>query len=254
MEKPVVITHNNQNMIGMLHEASDKKTSPWIIMIQGIGDAKAEKHRMFIKIGRRLANKGINSLRIDLLGYGDSEGDFEDITVSEEINQVITCIDWLKHNKNAKYIGLLGYSLGGCVAACTAARIKEIKTLVLWSPVSNLYWNLLNYIGEEEFLRGLNGKTICIPDGDALKGNFFKELAQIDPVEEIKTYQNPILLIQGASDTAISPINAYRYKESFTNLNSRVHFIEGAGHTYDKLEHEKQLLDLTEEWFAKTLL
>jgi hypothetical protein len=238
----------------MLHESDNVKLNKWVIMIHGIGDTKVEKHRMFVKAARRLAKKGINSLRIDLLGYGDSEGDFEDTTVSEQINQTLTCISWLKENKNASDVGLLGFSLGGCVSACAAARSKEVGTLVLWSPVSSLYWNMLNYMGINTFLDGLDGKTISISDGDELKGDFFKELTEIDPVEEIKSYQNPIMLIQGTADTAILSINAPRYKESFTNSNSRVHMIEGANHTYDNVEHERELLELTERWFVEQFI
>ena len=255
VEKPVIIPYEGQNMVGILHVPDGNKHNAWVIMIHGIGDTKSENHRMFVKIARRLAKRGIGSLRIDLLGYGDSEGEFEDMTISGQIDQTIACVNWIRENYSPDCaIGLLGYSLGGCVCACTASRVDSIKSLVLWSPVSDPFWNMLHYMGEEEFMKGIRGEVVCIPDGDALKGSFFKELNDIDPIREIKSYQEPVLLIHGTNDEGVLPINAYRYKESFANSQSTVHFIEGASHRYDKLEHERELLDLTEEWLIKYLI
>jgi len=255
MEKPVIVPYEGQNMIGILHVPDKSMHNAWVIMVHGIGDTKSENHRMFVKIARRLAKKGIGSLRIDLLGYGDSEGEFEDMTISGQIDQTIACVNWLRENDSHNCtIGLLGYSLGGCVCACAASRAENIKSLVLWSPVSDPYWNMLHYMGEEEFLKGIRGEVMCTPDGDALKGNFFKELNDIDPIRELKSYKEPVLLIHGTLDEGVLPINAYRYKEAFVNHLSKVHFVEGASHRYDNLEHEKELLDFTEEWFTKYLI
>lgn len=254
MEKPVIVPYKGQNMIGMLHIPERTEYNAWVIMVHGIGDTKVENHRMFVKIARRLAKQGIGSLRIDLLGYGDSEGDFEDITISGEIEQTIACIDWLRQEDiSAAKIGLLGYSLGGCVTSCAAVRDNKIETLVLWAPVSDPYWNMLNYMGESEFINGLQGQVICTPDGDALKGEFFKELNEINPIAELKNYNQPTLLIQGTEDEAIIPINARRYEEAFKNPLSKVHYIQGASHRFDRLVHEKELLDLTEKWLIEHL-
>jgi len=254
MEKPVIVPYNGQNMIGILHIPDENRKNAWVIMIHGIGDTKSEHHRMFVKIARRLAKRGIGSLRIDLLGYGDSEGEFENMTISGQIDQTIACVNWLRENYSQNCtIGLLGFSLGGCVCACAASRADNIKTLVLWAPVSDPYWNMLHYMGEVEFMKGIRGETVCIPDGDALQGKFFEELIDIDPVRELKNYKEPVLLIHGTLDEGVLPINAYRYKQAFVNTLSKVYFIEGAGHRFDKLEHEKELLDLTEDWFIKCI-
>lgn len=253
MEKPVIITYQGKNMIGMLHIPDTMDVKPWVVTIHGFADTKVEQHRMFVKIARRLAKHGIGVLRVDLLGSGDSEGDFEDMTVLGEIEQTLAVIEWLRSQPELKVsdIGLLGYSLGGCVSACAAARDGRIKTLVLWAPVATPQYDMMNYFGLENVYRALSGAVVCAPDGDAVNSLFFEGLDKINPIEEISNMDQPILLVQGTMDQAIVPFNAHRYKSCFRNEQSRVHYIEGAGHRFDTLEHESELLNVTEKWFLE---
>lgn len=252
MEKPVVIPYHGQNMIGMLHVPESIKLGAWNIMVHGFADNKVEHHRMFVKFARRMAKRGIGVLRIDLIGSGDSEGDFEDMTVSGEISQTLSVIDWLRGQSelNVSKIGLLGYSLGGMVASYAAVRAEGIQTLALWAPVSEGLLNMVNYFGLEKVYKGLAGDTVGAPDGDAVKGEFFKELGQFDSAKELEKFEQPVLLVQGTKDQAALPVNAQRFEKAFRNSLSRVHYIGGASHRFDTIEHEKELLCVTEEWMA----
>lgn len=256
MEKPIVIPYQGQNMIGMLHVPENIKLGAWIIMIHGFADNKVEHHRMFVKFARRMAKRGIGILRIDLIGSGDSEGDFEDMTVSGEISQTLFVIDWLRGQPelNASKVGLLGYSLGGLVSTYAAVRAKGIHTLALWAPISEGLLNMVNYFGLEKVYSGLAGNTVCAPDGDAINGEFFKEIGRFDSAKELEKFEQPVLLVQGTKDQAALPVNAQRFEKAFRNPLSKVHYIDGAGHRFDTIEQEKELLSVTEEWMAKQLL
>lgn len=255
MEKPVIIPYKGKNMIGILHIPEKAGNGSWVVTIHGFADTKVEHHRMFVKIARRMARHGIGVLRIDLLGSGDSEGDFEDMTVSNEISQTLAVIDWLRGQAELKVskVGLLGFSLGGLVVSCAAVRDEQIQTLALWAPVSEGLLNMVNYFGLENVYKGLAGDTVGAPDGDAIKGQFFKELGQFDPAVELEKFKQPVLLVQGTKDQAVLPFNAQRFAKAFRNPLSRVHYIDGAGHRFDTIEHEKELLDVTEEWLFMRL-
>lgn len=256
MERPVVIPYEGKNMIGMIHVPGSIVKGSWIIMIHGFADSKVEHHRMFVKFARRMANRNIGVLRIDLVGSGDSEGEFEDMTVSGEILQTLAVIGWLRGQSelNASNISLLGYSLGGLVSSYAAVRAGGIKALALWAPISEGMLNMVNYFGLENVYKGLAGETVCAPDGDAVKGQFFKELGQFDPTVELGKFEQPVLLVQGTGDLSALPVNAKRFEKAFRNPSSKVHYIDGAGHRFSTIEHERELLSVTEEWMAGQLL
>ncbi|ATW25080.1 alpha/beta hydrolase [Candidatus Formimonas warabiya] len=256
-EEQVSIPCQHQNMAGILHIPGIQDIPAWIVMLHGFADDKVEKHRMFVKLGRRLAAQGFGALRFDFLGCGDSEGDLEDATIAGYIEQALQALDWLRKRpqtgKDTK-IGLLGYSLGGAVAACAAPLDGGIDTLALWAPASNLYRNVANYVGEENLRRGLAGAWVDSPDGDRVGPHFFQGLRDVDPVAEIKKYPQETLLIQGTQDQVIFPVDAMRYQQAFRHPESRVHYIQGAGHRFDTYLHEQELLDETVCWFAAKLI
>lgn len=256
MEKPIIVPWQGKNMIGMLHFPENYGEGAWVVTVHGFADTKVEHHRMFVKIARRLAKNGIGVLRIDLLGSGDSEGDFDDMTVTGEISQVLAVIDWLRRQPELKVskVGLLGFSLGGLIASYAAVRAEGVQALALWAPVSDGLLCMVNYFGLENVYKVLIDGVVGAPDGDTVKGTFFRDLGQYDAAAELEKYIQPVLLIQGTKDQAVLPVNAQRYEKAFRNPSSRVHYIEGAGHRFDTIEHEKELLDVTEEWMTGQLL
>jgi hypothetical protein len=90
--------------------------------------------------------------------------------------------------------------------------------------------------------------------GDAIKGEFFKEIGRLDSARELEKFEQPVLLVQGTKDQAALPVNAQRFEKAFRNPLSKVHYIDGAGHRFDTIEHEKELLSVTEEWMTEQLL
>ena len=253
MEEPVVIPHKGKQMFGILHTPDDKNAKAIIINIHGFVGNKIAPHRMLVKVARRLVNNGFAVLRFDFLGAGDSEGDYEDMTISSEIEEALTAIEWVKNRPEfkRKKRALLGYSMGGCIAACCSNRARDIETTVLWSAISNPFWNFSYLIGED-FKKGLRGEEISF-EGNVLGKEFFKELKDLDPVEELGKFNRPVLIVQAEEDEQVQPLNALAYKDVFKHNSSKVYYIKDAGHLYDLPRQEEELLELTVEWFKKYL-
>jgi exosortase A-associated hydrolase 2 len=83
---------------------------------------------------RRLAAEGFWVLQIDLLGCGDSSGDFADARWNLWIRDVSAAVDWLKERVHA--VSLWGLRLGALLAA-DIARNPPVRMdhLLLWQPV-----------------------------------------------------------------------------------------------------------------------
>jgi hypothetical protein len=187
-----------------------------------------------------MAEQGIATLRIDFRGSGQSEGDYIMTTFETQISDAIASIDYVTENLrdqvDTKNIGLLGFSQGGLVAACTAARDSRVDSVMLWSPVSHppmVYENLLTKEKMKEGLSLPQGGwalfSIYVNDTYAywdvpLGKAFFDQIFQVAPLTELsKGYNGPLMALCGQKDPIIWPqphqSELYlRYHEGFEKL------------------------------------
>lgn len=219
--------------------SNDKETL--ILFCHGFVGHKITPHRMAPNLSRKLSELGYSVLRADCIGAGDSEGDASYMTIPGEVeDQYLAYIEVCK-KKTWKKVIILGYSLGGTIASLLTKKIPS-SALILWSPVSNPYWNIYHILGHDLFYKGLSGENVSI-EGDYVDSNFFKGLIEINPLSCIKEYLNPIKIIHGSEDKDVLPINGINY--SLSSCNSELHFVEGADHTYSNTVFQEELLDET---------
>ncbi len=94
-----------------------------------------KSRRMAALQARRLAATGIGVLQIDLLGCGDSSGEFVDARWLLWKQDVLAGLAWLRSRTDG-FIGLWGLRLGATLAADVAQDpASEVEQLVLWQPV-----------------------------------------------------------------------------------------------------------------------
>ena len=95
---------------------------------------------LFDSIADKLLKAGIGVLRFDFNGHGQSEGDFINMTVPNEIEDVMSIIAATRNLPQTTSISLLGHSQGGVVAAMTAGKLGKdvIKSVVLMAPAAVL--------------------------------------------------------------------------------------------------------------------
>lgn len=248
MQDSVWIESRGYRMLGILEYDDAKEIGKdLVVLIHGFVGTKIEPHRMYRKLSERLSKKGFTVMRFDFVGSGDSDGSFEDMTIMGEVEDGLNVIEYLKNNYNVKNLYIVGFSMGGCVASILASK-SQCDGLVLWSPVSNPFWNFYHIFGHDSFIKGIKGNKVDYL-GDVVGEKFFDELLESDPLKYAMDYNNPVLIIHGTEDMDVLPVNAYCYNKVF--LNSSIHFVEGADHCYSSFEFEKELLDNTVEFLTK---
>ncbi|HZL25229.1 MAG TPA: hydrolase 2, exosortase A system-associated [Acidobacteriaceae bacterium] len=84
--------------------------------------------------GRDLAGRGFGTLQIDLLGCGDSSGDFGDASWEAWIDDIVAGIAWARLRTNAP-LWLWGLRGGALLASAVTHAIAEPTSLLLWQPV-----------------------------------------------------------------------------------------------------------------------
>jgi len=84
-EVPLVIRIPRAHLAAVLHRAPGKRL---VIFCHGFTGNKAESGRLFVQTARALQKAGINALRFDFMGSGDSSGEFHQMTPNTQIQDV----------------------------------------------------------------------------------------------------------------------------------------------------------------------
>lgn len=104
------------------------------LLVHPFMEERQDAHPILRDMARRLAGTGFPTLRFDLHGHGDSEGDWQDATIEGWLEDIATAAEVLRREAGVRRIGLYGLRFGATLAAL-AARVLQPEHLVLWQPV-----------------------------------------------------------------------------------------------------------------------
>jgi exosortase A-associated hydrolase 2 len=106
-----------------------------MLFIHPFAEEMNRSRRMSALLAQALSQAGWGVLRVDLLGCGDSSGDFADADWSAWLADIRAALDWL-HQRGDGKITLVGLRLGATLAVQTARDAPAmIDRLALWQPV-----------------------------------------------------------------------------------------------------------------------
>lgn len=235
------------NLVGMLHLPHGVGSFPAVVYCHGFTGQRYEPGWLYVRTARRLAEAGIASFRFDCRFSGESDGEFRDMTVSTEISDAMRAVDVVKSRPeiDAERLGLLGFSLGGTVASETAARRADIRSLMLWSPVSDpadFFADLAERMGEAD--------TLDL--GPAVLGRgFIEDMGRHAPVEATRAWGGPLMVAHGTADAAVPLTSGEAYLDGPGRREILV--VDGADHAWYGDAIRETLFRATAEWFGETL-
>ena len=113
------------------------ETDSWnghtVLFIPPFAEEMNKSRRMFSQQARRLATLGINSVLVDLYGTGESDGEFDSISWSVWIDDIVSVMHWLRE-KGSNEISIIALRLG-CILAVEAAFRTNVRKIIFWQPV-----------------------------------------------------------------------------------------------------------------------
>lgn len=247
----VTLEVNSQKLRGTVHLPPGKGPFPAVALFHGFTGQRMEPHFIFVKLSRLLARNNIIAARFDFRGSGESEGEFEKMTVFTEVEDGMRIMDFLAEHPlvNRKHLGIVGLSLGGCIARLVATERDDIRCLVLWSAVADL--EKIMKQNQEEHNEELTQKGYVDLGGNKVGKEFWAALPQVKKLETLSRYQGKTLIIHGTGDDVVPLEQAYRFKKVLPS--SRLKKIEGANHTYNRVEWEEEVLTETANFFREGL-
>jgi exosortase A-associated hydrolase 2 len=133
-DEPFFLTNAGRRLFAVWQGAGRAPRSA-LLYVHPFGEEKKSAHRAFVEAARALARLGVASLRFDLTGCGDSEGEFRDATLPLWIDDIASAWTELRRRAPDGPPALLGLRLGGALAAQAAPRLDALAALLLWQPV-----------------------------------------------------------------------------------------------------------------------
>lgn len=204
-------------------------------------------------LAERLAKENVSLFAFDFSGRGESQGRFEFSTITKYVDDLSNAIKFI--SKKYTDICVVGSSLGGYVALNSAIKEKDIKLLVLLSPVSQFPWRDIKEFSPENLKKWKeDGFTYTHSEryGDMkINYTFYEDGIKCAKYKDYGKIKVPVLIVHGTADASV-PIDHSR--ELIKHLKkSRLEELKGADHTYTKSTDAKQADELTANFVTRML-
>lgn len=242
------VDYRGLTLRGMLHLPEDLP-APVVVVCHGFSGSRMDMNGAYVKLARRLAGRGVATYRFDFSGCGESDGEFEDFTVSDRMAQVVTVMNGLERHSgiSADRISLLGMSMGALVAVLVSGA-RPVRSLVMWAPAGggaqteywarHRVWELLEKQGRIDM------------GGAPLTRRYFEDVQNLDQFSAAERHGGPVLLAGGADDGLMAPELTDPYRRVWGDRLEELEF-EGVGHSFEDFEARARLMDATEEFFTR---
>lgn len=214
------------------------------LVILGHG-VTANKDRPLLKaVANGLAAKGWPCLRFSFSGNGNSEGNFEDSTITKEMEDLAAVMKTVPQEKRIAYVG---HSMGAAVGVLTAKKRLSLQTLV----------SLAGMVRTADFLEREFGEVtpgegnMWGEDGCPLSTTFANDMRGIgDVLDQAAEVVQPWLLIHGTDDDIV-PVADSRDAYAAATCMKELIEIPGEGHAFSEGSYQ-QITEAIHVWLKQS--
>lgn len=235
-QKPFELDMQGEKIRGTVYLCEEGEgRRPAVVMLHGIGDDRIGASFMFSQLGRTLSERGIHAVSFDFRGSGESDGDFSQMLVSEQVKDAQRVLGWVRAQRyvDRSRVGLVGYSLGGLVGSCCAG--EDLKSMVLIAPTT----------GENIQKRVTMGDAPVRVGPHALSERFFDDVLTLEPEKTLAAYGGAVMIIQGSDDKRVpgSVSRAYVAARGAAGRETKHVCVEGANHSFSSSDAREVLVN-----------
>lgn len=198
-------------------------------------------------------------LSIDLYGHGDSDGRFEDITVTKAAQDVAAAVNFLQRQKriNPYAIGALGHSMGGTAVLMARAWGASLKTLALVAPVGDTRYHARHRYTAAEIKAWrrtgwIHWTSHVIGRRRSLRYAFYRDLQSIDTIRLAKNIHQPVLIIHETQDGFV-PLVESRHLFRTLHEPKQLAVVRGADHDFSTAAERRRLFGTILPWLEEYL-
>ena len=187
---------------------------------------------------------GHGAVLFDYSGHGESDGRFEDGTISAWRDDVLAAIDQLSTGP----LVLVGSSMGGWMALLAAlARHERVKGLVLIAPAPDftekLMWPGLTPAQQEEVMRdGLTLRPSDYGTPDPITRALIEDGRNWQILDKPIRFDGPVRILQGMQDPDVPWRHAQAIVDQLTSTDTVLTLIKDGDHRLSRPQDVNRLI------------
>ena len=201
---------------------ASRPDAPAVLLVHGIDSSRAS----FTRHALWLNGLGYGVLAIDFRGHGESGAAARTFGL-HEARDAAAALAFLRAGNPARRIGLIGTSLGGAAALLGDAGPLPVQAMVLQAVYPDLRDAIFNRIAQR------TGGVLASLGEPLLSYQSWLRYgvspARLAPLEAIRRYRGPVLIIGGAADRSTPPAETRALYEAAPGPKS-LWLVEGIDH------------------------
>ncbi|HLA26203.1 MAG TPA: alpha/beta hydrolase [Patescibacteria group bacterium] len=259
MQKIFIKNRKDQKVAVIFEEAETPKGLTFVM--HGLGGYKEQPH--LEAITESFKENKYTVVRFDTTNtIGESEGNFEDATVTNYYEDLEDVIKWSGTQKwYVEPFVLVGHSLGGISTALFAENYPEkVKAL---APISTVVSGALSVEAHKKFepeefknwekTGWLEAKSQSKPGVvKKLKWSHIADRLKYDLLPQANKLTMPVLLIVGENDIR-TPLDHQKILYNALLGPKELHIIKGSPHTFRDPAHLEELKNIFNQWIKKII-
>jgi uncharacterized protein len=206
------LNRDGQRLFGVMHHVDSADQA--VVVCAPLFDEKLWSHRVLVNFARFLAARGVSVLRFDYYGDGESDGRFEEASVSTRVRDIHDAVEFCCREAHVSRVHLVGLGYGATLALLATLEQcpDSIAGVVAWSPVidGERYLNdiLRAHLSAQMLVHRkvihdrpalieqiLRNESVNI-EGYEIARPLFAEIVQAKPLDLLRNATKPVLVQQ----------------------------------------------------------
>lgn len=204
-------------------------------------------YKLYNSISKDFIEYGYGVVRYDVMGLGDSEGDFSNASFTTNVEDLIAIYDYVAKNYK-KPSFLLGHSLGSLVSIKAANILDSIKGVATVGSPSNFDALISIFSIYEEQLLEKSAIKVNLAGRKLNIGLDYLEDLRLESVDKIlNDFKKEIIIFHSNTDQTVSYDHGL---ELFNSINSNKSFItlKNVDHLVSNKEDSAYIGDILYTW------
>lgn len=240
----------------LIRKSSTSTLTPVVILVSGIGADLHETKNSHDEIAQRLADAGIQTVQFSFSGRGKSEGNYQNMTLQKQAEQIEDVISWT-NNHFGKNINIGVYAMSFGVPTTISANLKSVKSLCLVGGAYDLRLSLQHlFCNKGEYHPdGISWRKFSTGEIVKLNPEFWTDLNKYNVKKCLIKIDLPTMLIHGKADQKISFRDAQKIYDDIKNPAKKMRIIESGDHGIIDVSPSirQEFLHDVVQWFQETL-